>query len=172
MSAIEVSEMGEIGNISKTSMPLETAFNAFGSTQEIDQPITIQESQRVEPIIELQDDKPNVQNRKVTQSDQGSHHIKVLSTAEVEEANSFDTQQIEEGRIDPKWLQIDAEDESVSIKEHHSLEFISDVQQGKLEAQKVRPTQAEKKNQSVEVLQETDLKVLTISRHTRLKKKM
>merc|ERR1712008_196023 len=151
MCAIEVCEMGEIGNISKTSMPLETAFNAFGSTQEIDQPITIQESQRVEPIIELQDDKPNVQNRKVTQSDQGSHHIKVLSTAEVEEANSFDIQQIEEGTIDPKWLQIDAEEESVGIKEHHPLESISDVQQGKLDAQKVRPTQAEKKNQSVEV---------------------
>ena len=150
-SAIEITEMGKIGNISKISMPLETAFNAFGSTQEIDQPITIQESQRVEPIIELQDDKPNLQNRKATKSDKGSHHIKVLSTAEVEAANSFDTQQIEEGRIDPKWLQIDAEDESVSIKEHHPLEFISDVQQEKLDAQKVRPTQAEKKNQSVKV---------------------
>merc|ERR1712008_637663 len=69
----------------------------------------------------------------------------------VEEANSFDIQQIEEGTIDPKWLQIDAEKESVGIKEHHPLESISDVQQGKLDAQKVRPTQAEKNNQSVEV---------------------
>ena len=150
MSPIEISEMGEIGNISKIAMPLETAFNAFGSTQEIDQPITIQESQRVEPIIELQNDKPNVKSRKATQSDKGSH-IKVLSTAEAKKAKTFDTQQIKEGKIDPKWLQVDAEDESVGIKEHHPLESISDVQQGKLNAQKVRPTQAEKKNQSVEV---------------------
>merc|ERR1712051_856077 len=151
MSAVEISEMEESDNISKMSMPLETAFDAFGSTQEIDQPLTIQESQRVEPIIEFKGDKPNVQNKKATQSDKGSHPIKVLSTAEVEKANSFDTQQIEEGTIDPKRLQVDAEEESVGIKEHHPLESISDIKQGKLNAQSVRPTQAEKKNQSVEV---------------------
>jgi len=149
--SVEVQLCSEVDSVSNLAHEQLDEERIQPKSEEVEQSINIQESQKVEPTRKLSRSQPNLQKLKSISTDESKQSVEIQSNSNIENTNEFTSEKSLTETIKPKSLKPEEIELSVQVQENVDVESTSKLAEKQPKVKKGMSKQSDAKERSVAV---------------------
>ena len=149
--SVEVQLPSEVDSVSNLAHELLDEERIQPKSEEVEQSINIQESQKIEPTRKLSRSQPKLQKPKSISTDESKQSVEIQSNSNIENTNEFTPEKYLTETIKPKSLKPEEIEQSVKVQENVDVESTSEFAEKQPKVKKGLSKQSDGKEHSVAV---------------------